>query len=610
MRIFLRTLRFVSQYKGRSSLAILLGFLTVASNMGLMGTSGYLIAKAALRPETVLLLWIPIVSVRFFGLSRGVFRYLERLVSHDVTFRILASIRVWLYGRIEPRGVTLLENRRSGDVLSSVLSDVNEMQNLYLRVLSPTAVAVLSSVLGVGLVSYFHPRFGLILAVLLIFAGVAVPAAAYLYGKRRSRSTVEQRAKLYADASDLIMGLPELLAYGRAEEAAARLERSQAELTGLQNSHNRMTAATGGLMLASGHLAVWLFLLAGIPLVAAGRLDGVLLPALTLTALASFEAVNPLPQTFQTFGGTMAAARRLFRLADEDGSREAAVQAAGARPEEQPLDGASSDRATPTAAPVPGSASALPTDAGMELQIDNLTLRYADEERPALTGFSLKLPQGKRVAIVGESGAGKSSILQILLKLRPYQGGSVLLGGADLRELEEDEVRSRMAAVPQRVQLFNATVSENLRLAKPDASMEELERAVRSALLEDTVLRLPQGYDTLIGEWGAKLSGGERQRLGLARALLRDAPVLLFDEPLNGLDPVTEQRFLEQLDQAAGGKTMLWITHKLAGLERMDEIVVLRQGRISERGTHGELLQLEGDYWRLYHRQRQSAAAP
>ncbi|WP_438449294.1 thiol reductant ABC exporter subunit CydC [Gorillibacterium sp. sgz5001074] len=593
MSTWVRAMRFVSQYKWRTLLAVLLGFLTVGANIGLMGTSGYLIARAALRPETVLLLWIPIVSVRFFGLSRGVFRYLERLVSHDVTFRILASIRTWLYARIEPRGAELLENRRSGDVLSSVLSDVNELQNLYLRVLSPTAVALLSSALGVGLVSVFHPRFGWILAALLLFAGLAVPGTAYAYSRRRSRETVEQRAQLYADASDLIMGLPELLVYGRAEEAAARVERSQAGLTRLQDAHNRVSAATGGLMLGAAHAALWLFLLAGIPLVAAGQVDGVLLPALTMIALASFEAVTPLPQTFQTFGGTMAAARRLFRLADEAGE---APQAPAGTAEAVSATGASA------AVSAAGTAPALPA-AGPELRIEGLELRYAPGEPAALSGFSLALAPGKRVAVVGESGAGKSTLLQAVLKLRPYQDGVITLGGRDIRGLEDDEVRRLMAVVPQKVQLFNATVAENLRLAKPEAPMEELEQAVRNAMLEETVLRLPQGYDTWIGEWGAKLSGGERQRLALARALLRDAPILLLDEPLNGLDAVTEQQVIERLERIAAGKAVLWITHKLAGLDRMDEIVVLRQGRVSERGTHLELLERRGDYWRLYCRQ-------
>jgi thiol reductant ABC exporter CydC subunit len=608
-----RMLLFIRPYKGRALLAVLLGFLTVAANVGLMGTSGYLIASAALRPESVLLLWVPIVGVRFFGLSRGVFRYLERLASHDVTFRILAKLRTWIYSRIEPRGATILEDRRSGDVLSSVISDVNELQNLYLRVVAPPVVAVLSSMLGIGILAWFDPRLGLILAVLLVLAGGVVPAVSQLRGRRLGEETVKHRAQLYADASDLIMGMPELLSYGRTEEAVLRLEKSQQDLNRLQSAQNRIAAVTSGLMVASGHMALWLVLLAGIPLLAAGSIDGVALPALTMVALASFEAITPLPQTFQQFGGTMAAAARLFRLADEapeDAEAEVVVaadaaDAAGADAGQPPADPAAPH--LPSAASPEAHGTGPRLDTGLWLQpadspdihLEQVVFRYSEGERAALDGFTLDLAAGRRIAVVGESGSGKSSILQVLLKLRPFEQGSVTLGGTDIRRIEAEALRDHFAVVTQHVQLFHATVRENLRLAKPDASEEELRGAARLALIDETIMKLPQGYDTLIGEWGAMLSGGERQRLALARALLRNAPVLLLDEPTVGLDPITEEQFLRRMNTALQGKTVLWITHKLAGLEHMDEIVVLRQGRVSERGTHESLLQRKGEYWRL-----------
>jgi thiol reductant ABC exporter CydC subunit len=581
---FRRTLAFVSRYKGRAFLAVLLGFLTIGANIGLMGASGYLIAKAALRPETVLLVWVPIVGVRFFGLSRGVFRYLERLASHDVTFRVLADLRTWIYTRIEPRGTVLLEDRRSGDVLGSVVSDVNELQNFYLRVLSPPLIAVLAGLLGIGIVAWWDIRFGLILAVMLVLAGVAIPALSHLAGRRRGEETAACRGELYANANDLIMGLPELLVYGRAEEATARVEADQRRLSALQKGQNRTAAVASGLMVACTQAAMWLMLLAAIPLVAAEALSGIALPVLAMVALASFEAVAPLPQTFQQFGGIMAAAERLFNLADAGG------------PE-----------APSASAQAPAAAHPLP-EAGFAIHVERMAFRYGPSEPAALDGISFGLPMGRRVAVVGESGAGKSSLLQVLLKLRPYEAGSVQLDGQELARLPEEAVRDRFAVVSQHVQLFNESVRDNLLLARPEATDEELQHAAKAAQIHDTILALPEGYDTLIGEWGSRLSGGERQRLGLARALLRNAPVLLFDEPTAGLDSVTEEAFLRQAEAAAfPDKSVLWITHKLTGLERMDHILVLKNGLIVERGTHEELLHLQGEYWRLFRLQQAEA---
>lgn len=609
---FRRTLAFVGRYKGRTLLAVLLGFFTIGANIGLMGTSGYLIAKAALRPETVLLIWVPIVGVRFFGLSRGVFRYLERLASHDVTFRVLADLRTWIYSRIEPRGTVLLEDRRSGDVLGSVISDVNELQNFYLRVLSPPLVAVLSGLLGIGIVAWWDMRFGVILAVMLVLAGVAIPALSHASGRRRGEETASRRGELYANANDLIMGLPELLVYGRAAEAAGRVEADQRRLSALQKGQNRTAAVASGMMVACTQAAMWLMLLAAIPLVAAEALNGIALPVLAMVALASFEAVAPLPQTFQQYGGIMAAAARLFQLADA-GQDEAPE---GGDRKLETASAALAASATVAAAAAPAAAGAIPAAStaqplpgeGFAIEVEQLMFRYRPDEPPAVNGVTFAIPPGMKVAVVGESGAGKSSLLQVLLSLRPYESGHVRLAGRELAALPEEAVRDRFAVVSQQVQLFNESVRDNLLLARPGATEEELHQAAEAAQIHETIQRLPEGYDTLIGEWGSRLSGGERQRLGLARALLRDAPVLLFDEPTAGLDSVTEAAFLRQAEAAAfPGKSVLWITHKLTGLERMDQILVLKNGQIVERGSHEELLHLRGEYWRLFRLQQEEA---
>jgi len=595
MRLFLGFLR---PFKGRMLLALLLGSLTVAASVGLMATSGYLISKAALRPETVLLLWIPIVGVRFFGISRGVFRYLERLVSHDLTFRILHRIRVWIYERVEPRGALLLEQERSGDILDAMIRDVEKLQNLYLRVLAPPLVAVVITVLGFSIAAGHHPLLGLTLAAMMALAGAGIPLAGRLLGRRTGERYILAKAGLSTGWSDLIGGLAELTIFGRSGEALKRLAELGTRADREQALQNRIHAWLGGAMVFLMRLSAWLMLALSVRLAGDGAIEPVFIASLVVMTLACFEAVIPLPEAFQNYGQTAAAARRLVRLTEQTAAQPGNGQTA-ARTEFE------SGMASETAGgairrrTVPGLAG------GPVLEVRNLSYRYHPDEPRALRDLSLTLRPGRKIAIVGESGAGKSTFLHLLLRLRPFEEGQILLDGTDIRTMSPERVREHFAVVSQRVQLFNATVEDNLRIAKPDATLEEMREAARLAMIDDVIMGMPDGYRTVIGEWGARLSGGERQRLALARALLRDAPFVLFDEPATGLDPLTERSVRHNLDHRLKDKGILWITHKLAGLDRMDEIIVLGNGAVTERGTHAELVATGGGYARMWWLERQ-----
>jgi ATP-binding cassette, subfamily C, bacterial CydCD len=591
----LRMLRFVRPYIARTVLAVLLGFATIAANIGLMGTSGYLIAKAALRPETVLLLWIPIIGVRFFGIARGVFRYLERLVAHDLTFRILHRIRVWLYRKLEPQGVRLLENRRSGDILSVLISDVEQLQNLYLRVLAPPLIALLTLLLGMAVLGWHSPGLGLLLGTMMLFSGILVPWLSLRRGRHYGEGIVETRAALVAEAAELMSGVADFTVFGRNPDRLRAIEAIQEESDGYQRKMIKLTALTGGAMLASAHLTMWLILLYAVYLAGVGSLPGMAIPALAIMALACFEAVTPLPAAFQQLGQTMSSARRLFRVADE----------AGINRTDNAREHNSNGGEDIILAPVLQLDTPAAAAPEWDMDIRGLYFRYEPNGPYALKNLSLHLRKGRRIAIVGESGAGKSTLLQVLLRLRSYKQGTITLGDVELSEVPEELVRSQFAVVSQRVQLFNTTVSANLRLAKQDAADTELVMAARQAMIHDTIAALPNGYDTVIGEQGAGLSGGERQRLALARALLKDSPAVLFDEPTEGLDPLTEQAFYRSMDDVLRSKAVLWITHRLSGLERMDEIVVLEGGSVVERGTHSELLQRRGYYHKLWQMERE-----
>jgi thiol reductant ABC exporter CydC subunit len=571
MILFRRMLPFLAPYKWRAFAAAILGFLAIGTNVGLMGTSGYLIASAALRPDTILLLWVPIVGVRFFGLSRAVFRYMERLVSHDLTFRVLARIRVWLYAHLEPQAPQLLESRRSGDILSSVISDVEQLQNFYLRVLAPPAIAVLTAVLGYSILASYDQILGLLLVGMMILGGVILPWLNHRMSQSPGNEIVEVRAKLYTESTDLIAGLSELLMYGRMEEAIARWEVNQKRLNQLQTQQHRIGAIIGGLMVLLTNMAMWISLVITIGLTASHQLNGIAIPTVILVVLASFEAVSPLPLAFQQWSQTKVSAERLFQLADSSSSIEYKD--------------------------VPDK---LAVQDSQVLNIRNLHFRYSAEEKEVLRGIDFTITPGKHIAVVGESGAGKSSILQALLKLRPYQDGSILLFGSELSQLSESCVREQFAVVSQDTYLFNTTIAENLRLGKPDATMAELEAAAWSAQLHDWIVKLPEGYETIVGEWGTRLSGGERQRLSLARALLKQAPIVVFDEPTTGLDTLTEKAFLASARTLLQERAVIWITHRLIGLEAIDEILVLREGMIIERGKHQALLDEKGYYSQLY----------
>ena len=573
---FWRLLGLATPLMRRMALGALLGFATIGSGIGLMATSGYLIARAALHPS-IADLQIAIVGVRFFGIARGAFRYLERYVSHDATFRLLARLRVWFYEALEPLAPARLMFYRSGDLLARIVADIETLENIYLRVIAPPVVAVLVAILAAILVGGFHLWLSVALLAFLLVAGAGLPLLAQAWGRSPGLRLVQIRSELNATLVDGIQGVAELSAFGREGDHLARVGSLNRELVRLQERMARLGGLEGALTSLLMNLAVLAVLVIAIPLVSNASLDGVALAVLVLVVISSFEAVLPLPQAFRYLENSLEAARRLFEIVDAEPSA-----------------------ADPTS-PLP-----LPDHAG--LRLENLRFSYGMGEPLALDDVSFDLPPGSQVAVVGPSGAGKSTLVHLLLRFWDYQGGRILLGGRELGEYEQEDIRRAIAVVSQDTYLFNATVRENLLLGRPEATEAEMVLAAQQAQLHDFVQSLPHGYDTWIGEQGLRLSGGQRQRLAIARALLKDAPILLFDEPTANLDAVTEREVLAALQSLASGRTVLIITHRLVGLEAADEILVLRAGRVVERGRHYDLLQMGGLYRRMWDLQNQVLA--
>jgi ATP-binding cassette, subfamily C, bacterial CydC len=537
-----RLLALADAPRPRVALAATLGALTVLFGAGLMATAGYLISRASERPA-ILSLTVAIVGVRFFGLARPLTRYLDRLASHDLALRVLGRVRVRVYGQIEPLAPAGLEGYRDGDLLARMVADVDALQNLHLRAVGPPLVALLAGVVAVGVAAAFLPAAGLVLAAGLVAGGVAVPALAGWLGRRGGRRQAAARGELSAELVEVLRAAPELVAYGSASAAQARVRAADGALVRLA----RRDAFVGGLADGAG-LAVVGATVAGVLAVAVhasadGGLDRVLIAMLALLALASFEAVQPLAAAARELSVTLAAGRRVLELADG----EAAVV----------------DPVAPAAAPSWPFAVAL----------EDVRARYAPGERPALDGVSLRLEPGCRVALVGRSGAGKTTVVNLLLRFLDPEAGRVTLAGRDVREYRQEDVRRAIAVAGQDSHLFSASIRENVCLARPGASDGEIERALRRARLWPWVAGLPDGLDTAVGEEGRELSGGQRQRLVLARALLVDAPVLVLDEPTAHLDPSTARALVDDVFAAVAGRSVLLITHRLEGLELVDEII-------------------------------------
>jgi thiol reductant ABC exporter CydC subunit len=569
MRTFRRLSAFILPYWPQVLLSVLLGALTIGSSIALMATSAWLISTAAIA-TSVADLGVSVVGTRFFGIARGIFRYSERLASHALTFRILAKLRVWFYQAIEPLAPARLMSVRSGDLLSRVISDVETLDNIFVRVLAPPLVAVVI-VLGMAVfMGSFAPALGFVITGFLLAIGVGLTALSLTLNHRLGGQLVESRSALRADLVDAVQGLPDLIAFGQEKAYLARVQQKGRTFSTVQTQMARYNGLQSSLNSLLTGLGVWTMLFLAIPLVNGGEIQGVNLAVIVLASMASFEAVQNLPQAAQLLEANLQSAKRLFDLAD--------IEPAVREP----------------AAPLPRPASA-------DLRVRNLSFAY--ETDLVLRDLSFDLPSSKKLAIVGPSGAGKSTLANLLMRFWDAEG--ILLDGHDLRAYKQVDARRMFSLVGQTTYLFNASLRENLLLARPQATPEEIESACRAAQLHDFVLTLPNGYETLVGERGVSLSGGERQRVAIARALLKDAPIFIFDEPTANLDTATERRLIGTLHAVTENRSVLWITHRLVGLEAVDEILVLDAGQIVARGTQAELLAQDGLYktmWDLQNR--------
>ncbi len=567
MKTVTRLLRLLVPYRWRIAGAVFLGMLTVATNTGLLAVAAYLISAAAKHPLLIELTGA-IYLVRICGISRAFVRYAERLTSHNVTFRLIGSLRVYLFKRLEPLAPAELSGYRSGDLLARMMRDVDELQNLFQQIAGPTLVAFVSALMTVAVFHVFSDLLAIVALAFMALVGVGVPLTARSLGRRAGRREPALRAELQALLVDGVHGMQDLLALGRESDHRRRVAELSAELSRLQRRMARITGFEQAMSDLGTNLAVWTILLLAIPMVQDARIQGVYLATLALIMLGSFEAIRPLGRSFQFLERTTTAGERIFEIVE----RSPAVR--------DPV------------SPVARSSSTL-------LEFDDVSFGYGPSEPLALQKVSFRLNTGARLAVVGPSGAGKSTIANLAVRFWDPCSGVIRLGGVDLRELTQVDLRREISVVGQETRLFNTTLRGNLRLAKPDATDDELFEVLRLARLDELVERLPKKLDTWLGEEGMRFSGGERQRLAIARALLKDSPVLILDEPTANLDPVTEREVLDSIFELFQDRSILLITHRLVHMEAMDEILVLDVGCVVERGTRPDLIHANGLYRRM-----------
>jgi thiol reductant ABC exporter CydC subunit len=536
----------------RPRLAVVVALGAVATSLGiaLIATSGYLISRAAQRPP-VLALTVTIVIVRFLGLTRPLARYIDRLVSHDLALRSLSTIRSRFFARIEPLAPGQLDGFRRGDLVARMVGDVDRLDGLYVRGLCPPLSGLAVAVLCVVAAAVMLPAAGAILAAGLAIAGLAVPALAARWSREPSHRLAAARAQLSSQLVELLRAAPEIVAFGAAgsrAETVAELDRELAALT--RRDAVRAGLADALVMLAAG-LTTAAVLAAAVQARASESLDPVLVATVTLLALAAFEAVTPIPRAARELAVITAAGRRVLDLT----ARRPVI--------------------TDPGAPLPSP----PRDATIELA--GVTARYPGSPLPVLEQVDLRLGPGGRVALVGPSGSGKTTVTNVLLRFLEPEQGALLFDGNDARDHRQSDVRAMFSLAGQGAHLFNSTIRQNLLLARPDATDDELRDVLARARLAAWVDGLPDGIDTLVGEEGRRLSGGQRQRLVLARALLRDAPVLVLDEPTAHLDAATAEALMADVFAAAGDAAVLLITHRSEGLDAVDQVVALDAGRVT-----------------------------
>ncbi|MBW6502471.1 MAG: thiol reductant ABC exporter subunit CydC [Bacteroidales bacterium] len=559
-------LNLLKNYKLHFAGSLVLAAATIITGIGLMSTSGYLISRAAQRPMLADLFMIT-AAVRFFGISRAVVRYFDRMVSHDLTFKILLLMRTRVYRSIDSMSLAGWMGRRPGDLLARLVTDIEALQNAYLRIVSPVITALFISLITILALWVFDPILALAMIFFHALSGIAVPLMSVRLARGRGKADVKTRAAMKIFLVDRIQGLQDILWLGMKKSTEDELTEMQHELDGIQYKNAGVSGMLEGLNSLLSNVGMFAVMVLAIPLVMKGDIPGVMLAMLTLGVLSSFEAMQALGNSFLQFENYVESSGRLFSLSENK----------------------TSEIQIPESPNLPGDFSLSFRDVSFSFEEQQITLQ----------NVSFEIPAKSKTAIVGPTGSGKSTLANLMMKFWEPQRGEILLGGNKLTELDDSSLRSLFSVAPQDIFIFNRSLRENLLIANPQASDEEVTDLLRSVGLQHLTDKLC--IET--GNQGMKLSGGERQLFSIARSILKRAPIWVLDEPSANLDVQTEKRVFEMISEQAHNKTLILITHRLTDMDRMDQIIVLSNGKIVEKGKHFELLTGDTLYRRMYQQQ-------
>lgn len=565
------------EYSGRFTLYLMLSILTVICAGMLMFTSGFLISKSATMPYNILLVYVPIVGVRTFSIGRAVIHYIERLVGHDAVLRILSKMRVRLYRILEPQALFISSRYRTGDILGVLADDIEQLQNVYIRTVFPSLVAIVLYAATVIGISGFDVTFAGLVAIYILILVFVLPYISWKLTKGTNKAVKRERNGLYQKLTDAVMGIGDWVISGR--QAHFLHDYEQEEVTVAQKE--RKLRAWSRWRMLVGQLVVGIVVVSMLywsgNQAATGQIDITLIAAFVLVVFPVADAFLPVSEAIERIPGYEESLNRLDGMSSPDSILEAEAH------NQRQLTKDEINSASKHA----------------DLALVDVAFTYNEGESNSVQSLSLNIQQGKKIAIIGRSGAGKSTLLKLIQGALVPTEGNVTVNGINAHQFG-DEISHVISVLNQRPHLFDTTLANNIALGHSGCTKEEMMAAVDQAQLSQLVASLPAGLNTPMRETGQRFSGGERQRVALARVLLQNTPILILDEPTVGLDPRTERELLSTIFRSTGDKTLIWVTHHLVGAEQMDEIIFMEQGKIIMQGSHVELMEREPRYRHLY----------